>query len=78
MQKLFFLELKNMLNIETNQCYNKIIETKLGMHIEGLKDSNSSIYEIREIVDIIFKLEKYEKYLDIEVREYKIILRFKL
>jgi hypothetical protein len=72
-----FLELKNLLNLEMNQCYKKLIEVENIIYINKSKYVDSSMCEIREMVDIKLKLERYEEYLDVKVMSNKIILKFK-
>jgi len=72
-----FLELKSLLNLEMNQCYKNLVEVENMIYIKKSKYVDSSMCEIREMVDIKLKLERYEEHLDVKVMSDKIMLKFK-
>ncbi len=56
MKEIILQELKKILNLELNQCYNKITESNNIVKILKSKYNGSSIDEVREMMDIYSKL----------------------
>ena len=70
-------ELKNILKLESNQCFNTIVETDNEIKILKSKYSGSSITETREMMNIHSILNQYKEYLEIIPKGADIILKFK-
>ena len=75
MKDIIIQELKNIL--ESNQCFNKMIEIDNEVKILKSKYSCSSTIETREMMNIYEILNQYKEYLEKVPEVDGIILKFK-